>query len=143
MIQGTTAADKPNVSSEVIGGLISELEEMIDGDAKSLKDPTIVDSEDIVQEEDVDIAFKFIKEKLTFLSTLEDLKVPDFKKGQKPGPDERAKLLKDKFKGKDVTIEEAKTFIEEKAGYEFSDKNIKRDLEKIGKPVKAKIFNIF
>jgi ribosome-associated translation inhibitor RaiA len=92
--------------------------------------------------EDVDIAFDFIKEKLVFLSTLEDIKVPDFKKGQKPGPDERAKLLKDKFKGKDVTIEEAKTFIEEKAGYEFSDKNIKRDLEKIGKPVKAKTFKI-
>jgi ribosome-associated translation inhibitor RaiA len=94
------------------------------------------------KKEDVDLAFDFISEKLSFLSTLEDLKVPDFKKGQKPGPDERAKLLIDNFKGKEITVDEAKIFIKDKTEYEFTEKTIKRDLVKIGKPVKAKTFII-
>jgi hypothetical protein len=92
--------------------------------------------------EDVDRAFEFIEEKLKFLSTLNHVSVPKALTRKMPTLQERRAMLREKFKGKDVKVDEIKKYLKKVIGFEYTDRNVVRDLEQIGTKVKVKTYKI-
>jgi hypothetical protein len=92
--------------------------------------------------EDVDRAFEFIEEKLKFLSTFDHVSIPKTQIQKKPTIDERLVMIKEYYKGKEVSANEVKEFLKKETDFEYTDRTITRDLEKIGKKVKVKTYKI-
>lgn len=92
--------------------------------------------------EDVDRAFDFIGEKLKFLSTFDHVTVPKTLIQKKPTIQERQAMLREQYKGKEVTVDEIKDYLKKEIDFEYTDRTITRDLEKIGKKVKVKTYKI-
>ena len=92
--------------------------------------------------EDVDHAFEFIEEKLKFLSTFDHVSVPKTQIQRNPTPQERQAMLRENFKGKEVTIDQIKDYLKKEIGFEYTDRNIVRDLDQIGMKVKVKTYKI-
>jgi DNA replicative helicase MCM subunit Mcm2 (Cdc46/Mcm family) len=92
--------------------------------------------------EDVDLAFDYIAEKLKFLSTFDHVAIPKTLSQRKPTIQERQAMLKENFKGKEVTIDQIKDYLKKEIGFEYTDRTIVRDLEQIGKKVKVKTYHI-
>jgi hypothetical protein len=92
--------------------------------------------------EDVDHAFEFIEEKLKFLSTFDHVSIPKTQIQKKPTIDERLVMIKEYYKGKEVSANEVKEFLKKETDFEYTDRTITRDLEKIGKKVKVKTYKI-
>ena len=92
--------------------------------------------------DDVDRAFGFIGEKLKFLSTFDHVSVPKSLIKKKPTKQERQAILKENFKGKEVTIDQIKDYLKKEIGFEYNDRNIVRDLDQIGKKIKVKTYQI-
>jgi spore cortex formation protein SpoVR/YcgB (stage V sporulation) len=92
--------------------------------------------------QDVDRAFEFIEEKLKFLSTFGHVSVPMTQIQRNPTPQERQAMLREQYKGKEISVDETKEYLKKETGYEYGDKTVVRDLEKIGKKVKVKTYKI-
>ena len=92
--------------------------------------------------EDVDHAFYFIGEKLKFLSTFDHVSVPKALTQKKATNDERLVMIKENYKGKEVSVDEVKEYLKKETDFEYTDRTVTRDLEKIGKKVKVKTYNI-
>jgi DNA replicative helicase MCM subunit Mcm2 (Cdc46/Mcm family) len=94
------------------------------------------------KKEDVDLAFGFIEEKLKFLSSFEHVSVPTAITKKKPGKNERLILLKNHFKGQEVTIDLVREYLKNETGFEYAERNVVRDLDQIGRKVKVKTYKI-
>jgi sulfur relay (sulfurtransferase) DsrC/TusE family protein len=92
--------------------------------------------------QDVDRAFKFIEEKLKFLSTFDHVSVPKTLSQKKPTIQGRQVMLREQYKGKEVSVDEVKAYLNEETGFAYADKTIIRDLEQIGRKVKMKTYRI-
>jgi DNA replicative helicase MCM subunit Mcm2 (Cdc46/Mcm family) len=92
--------------------------------------------------QDVDHAFEFIEEKLKFLSTFDHVSIPKTMIQKKPTIQGRHAMLKEHYKGKEVSVDEVKEYLKKETGFAYADKTIIRALEQIGRKVKMKTYKI-
>ncbi len=92
--------------------------------------------------EDVDLAFDYIEEKLKFLSTFDHASIPKTLSQKKLTIQERQVMLREQYKGKEVSVDEVKAYLKKETGFAYADKTIIRDLEHIGRKVKMKTYRI-